>query len=266
MSALDPSMFLSGLAAGMGAGALGGFLAGLAGLGGGLIYVPVFLIALSGHDVPAALPIFASLVAVAMTSWLSARSHWRLGHVDTAMLLRLAPYLSVGAILGLWFTLHAPEALVMLLLGLLNGWVAWDYGRSPGASRRACSCWLGLPIGYASAALGVGGGAMLVPLLRRHFELRRAVGTATACTLAMIPVTIGLNLLLEPAWRTLVAQHASFLFGAWLGVLLVASRMARLGAGLHSRYSEDTLRPLMRILFAALAALWLFSALEKISG
>ncbi|RMG90824.1 MAG: sulfite exporter TauE/SafE family protein [Zetaproteobacteria bacterium] len=262
----DPTLFLSGLIAGMGAGCLGGLLAGLAGLGGGVIYVPLFLIALSGRNAPLALPIFASLVAVAMTSWLSARSHWRLGHIDLATLRRLAPSLIAGAILGLWFTLHTPDILMLLFLGLLNTWLAWDCGQKREPSPKACSSWLGLPIGYISASLGIGGGTMLIPLLRRHLELRQAVGTTTACTLTMVPVTIGVNLLLEPAWRALLAQHAPFLFGAWLGLVLVASHMAKFGASLHKRYDEKTIRALMRILYATLAMLWFAAAVERISG
>jgi len=254
-----------GLAAGVVGGLAGGTLAGLAGIGGGLVYVPLFLALMPAVSVSHALsaPLLASLGAVAITGLLSARAHARLGHVRKAMLYRLLPGLAAGASLGLWSTLRLPESAMFLGLAALDAWVARDYGR-PTPARRDGSLPLGLPaagIGLVSGLFGIGGGTMLAPLLRRHLPLREAVGTTALCGALMALMAVGLNLALERDWRPLLGPLAPWIAGAWLGVAISTSRAARLGAELHARWREDSVRLMLRLMFAALAATYLIAAL-----
>jgi len=66
---VDPSLLIYGLLIGIGAGLLGGILAGLAGVGGGLIYVPLFYALMPGGGEGMSIHIFASLVAVVITGF-----------------------------------------------------------------------------------------------------------------------------------------------------------------------------------------------------
>jgi uncharacterized membrane protein YfcA len=256
MPEFDLSLMAYGLAVGLAAGVGGGILAGLAGVGGGLIYAPVFYACMPNAADGIAIHIFASLVAVVMTGFFSSRSHWRLGHIDFQMLKLLLPGLVIGAGLGLWSTLRMPEALILLALAGLNGWVAYDYGRKPaqysaaGVSLVLCSG----PIGLISGTLGIGGGTMLTPLLRRFTALRMAVGTSAACGLIMALGAVLMNMMLEPDWRDLLASRWQFLAGAWLGVIAILPASVGWSARLHGFASEQTLRRALRLVFSLLSA------------
>ncbi len=265
MSEID--LLLFGLLVGLLAGSLGGLLAGLCGLGGGLVYVPIFLAALPYDGIDTSLPVFASMVAIIATSALSWRAHWRLGHVQQRFLLMLAPGLAAGACIGLWFTLHAPDALILFMLAILNAWVAFDYGKTirPKTARNSIG-WLSFPIGYLSGTLGIGGGTMLVPLLRRNIPLRQAVGTTTACTLMMAVIAVIANLAAEPHWLPLLQGHLPWLIGAWGGILLVLPAATRQAAALHQHVPEPLLRTGLKIFFNTLAVLLLLTALKLLAG
>jgi len=260
-------LLLYGLLVGLFAGSLGGVLAGLCGLGGGLIYVPVFLAAMPYDGIDTSLPVFASMVAIIATSALSCHAHWRLGHVQRRWFLTLAPGLAAGACTGLWFTLHAPDILVLFMLAGLNGWVAFDYGKSIRPKTAQWSPgWWSFPVGYVSGTLGIGGGTMLVPLLRRNIPLRQAVGTTTACTLMMAMIAVVTNLVTEPHWLPLLQEHLPWLIGAWSGILLVLPAATRRAAVLHQQLPPPLLRTGMKIFFSSLAALMLLTALQLLAS
>ncbi len=261
MAGSDVYLLLYGLLTGVVAGGAGGLLAGLAGIGGGLIYVPVFYALMPGEHETLSLQIVASMVAVFITGLFSTRAHWRLGHVRMPVFRQLIPGLVLGAAIGLWSTLHIPEAVTLLALAVLDGWVAWDYGRKVkrGRSAESLPSWSG-PIGYVSGMLGIGGGTLLVPLLRRLLPLREAVGTTALCGAVMSLAAVLLNMLLERQWSGLVASQAIFLTGAWAGIAAALPTSTRLAARLHAHYPEAELRPALRLLFAGLATLLLLAA------
>lgn len=250
-----------GLLVGLAAGAVAGTLAGLAGVGGGLIYVPVFYAVLPVSSGTMATHVFASMVAIILTGFFSARAHWRLGHVNMPAIRQLLPGLLIGAGIGLWQSLHAPDTLILAGLGLLDAWIAWDYGRSRriGSGRLPLGIVSG-PVGYASGSLGIGGGTMLVPLLRRHISLREAVGTSSAAGVMMAAVAVSANLLLERDWLDVLDQNLPFLAAAWIGILLILPKCSGWAARLHGKMDETSMRQLLRLLFALLSVLLLTAA------
>lgn len=261
----DYTLLIYGIAAGLMAGAAAGVLAGLAGVGGGLIYVPLFFMMMPGGESSAlSLEVLGSLVAVFFTGVFSTRAHWRLGHLHKPSFQRLLPGLLIGAGFGLWSTLQIPAVVILLLLAALDAWIAWDYGRMPAASGRDLPLVpFSIPIGYLSGALGVGGGTMLVPLLRRMLPLREAVGTSAACGMAMAGGAVLLNAVFEARWRELVLDQWLFLVGAWAGILLILPHTSGWAAGLHARLGEERLRLLLKVVFALLAALLALAALRS---
>ena len=257
MPEIDAGLMLYGTVVGMGAGLIGGMLAGLAGIGGGLIYVPLFYAFMPTHNSEGmALFIFASMVAVVATGFFSARAHFRLGHVDSRAVAYLLPGLVIGASLGLWSTLQLPQLWVLLGLASLNAWVAFDYGRQPQIKSGQTHLMhiLSGPIGYVSGMLGIGGGTMLVPLLRRFVHLRQAVGTSAMCGLIMATGAVLLNLSLESDWGDLLGQHWQFLAGAWAGIMLIIPFASGWAARLHDSVEEVALRFALKTVFISLAS------------
>lgn len=262
----DYTLLIYGITVGLLAGAAAGTMAGLAGVGGGLIYVPAFFMLMPLHkDGVISLAVLGSLIAVFFTGFFSARAHWRLGHVHRDSLKRLVPGLLIGAGIGLWSTLRIPDVIILFSLAALDAWIAWDYGKKLSGTKTGMPLApFSLPVGYLSGALGVGGGTMLVPLLRRILSLREAVGTSSACGMIMAGGAVVANLLLETAWHSMLNRQLMFLGGAWLGILLVLPHTAGWAASLHTRLGEEKLRLLLKIIFALLSATLAAAAISEL--
>jgi len=254
-------LLLWGLTVGLIGGVVAGTMAGLAGIGGGLIYVPLFYITMPGDHQGLSIHIMASLIAVAMTGYFSSRAHWRLGHLNRNAFKQLIPGLMIGAAIGLWSTLKIPETVILFALALLDAWIAWDYGRTQTERRPIPLTSLSGPIGYISGAVGIGGGTMLVPLLRRMVSLREAVGTSAMCGVVMASAAVLFNLLLEPTWLSLVSGQLYFLAASMVGILLVIPKTSGWAAKLHAALPEFQMQVILKSLFILLSTALFLSAL-----
>lgn len=248
-------LILIGLVCGLIGGAIGGTLAGLAGVGGGLIYVPLLYATMPGDQNGAGLHILGSLVAVAITGSFSARAHWKLGHIHTPSLKQLYPGLMIGAAIGLWSTLRIPEGVILISLAALDIWIARDFGKTLKAKRSIPLAAVSGPIGYLSGVLGVGGGTMLVPLLRRVVSLREAVGTSAASGALMALGAVLFNLMFEPVWQQQIGAQLYYLAGAWIGIAVIIPKASGWSAWLHATVAEATMRRVLKGLFYGLAAI-----------
>lgn len=170
-----------------------GLLAGLFGIGGGLIVVPALALVLPGLGTAEAvvmhLAVGTSLGTVTLTSSASAWSHHRLGAVDWPIFRRLAAGLVVGAVLGAVIAGELHSAVLATVFGVfalgMAAYIAWS--PSPERARPGPPAgWLplaGAALGVLPSILGVGGGILLVPfLLWRGLRPVQAVATSAACT------------------------------------------------------------------------------------
>nr|BAL54114.1 hypothetical conserved protein [uncultured Gammaproteobacteria bacterium] len=173
------------------AGALAGLVAGLFGLGGGVVLVPalLFLYAWQGFP-PESIPVAAvatSLATVAVTAAASAWAHHKLGSLDWQAVWRLAPGVVLGSGGGAWLAERLPGGWLKTLFAAYLLAVAAQMVRgfpSP-AGQAPPRLWVyggaGSLIGALSAMLGIGGGTLTVPfLLWSGFPIRRAVAVASA--------------------------------------------------------------------------------------
>ncbi|MCU0756201.1 MAG: sulfite exporter TauE/SafE family protein [Xanthomonadales bacterium] len=182
------------------AGLLSGVLAGLLGIGGGLVLVPVlaFLLPLQGIAATDALhvAVATSSATIFFTALSSARAHAGNANVDWPSVLRLAPGLVIGAGGGALVVATVPDrVLTVLVVGFCvhTAWTLLKPRASAGVDAPALRPWpvygaAGLGIGAVAAAVGIAGGSLVVPfLLRCGMTLKRAIGSSAA---AGVPVAL----------------------------------------------------------------------------
>lgn len=175
-------------------GLLSGLLAGLFGVGGGVIVVPA-LILLFGHlglggDWIPHLAVGSSLAAIVGTGAASALAHHRRGGVRWDLAMALAPGIVLGAGAGALLAGTLPKLWLIRVFAAFLAYVGLRMVIPPrGRAQRSLPgrpglAAVGAGIGGLSALVGVGGGILTVPFLHgRGLPLRQAVGTSAACGL-----------------------------------------------------------------------------------
>ena len=199
-------------------GVIAGFAAGLLGVGGGIVTVPVLEYALRFAGVPEEyrmhVAVATSLAAIIPTSISSARTHHARGAVDWELAKSWGVAMVLGAAAG---SLLASRAPLPVLAGIFGGvalliaakmLLPLDEVRvAKDAPRGARGALLGGLIGGISAVMGIGGGTLTVPTLNLcGYPIHRAVGTAAFFGIFIsIPGTVGYLLAQPPVelpWAT----------------------------------------------------------------
>lgn len=185
-------------------GALAGVLAGLLGVGGGIVLVPAFLFAFSvlGYDSPHLMQIClgTSLATIIVTSLRSGLAHHKRGALDLDLLKTWGPGIVLGSVAGVIVATRLGSNVLQAIFGGLASLVGlylalgrddWKLGEAPpkGAVRIGAS---GM-IGFLSVLLGIGGGAFGVSTLTMFgVAMHRAVATAAGFgVIIAVPSVIG---------------------------------------------------------------------------
>jgi uncharacterized membrane protein YfcA len=173
-------------------GVFAGLLAGLLGVGGGIVIVPVlfFLFQSFGVSADSAMLVATatSLATMIPTSLSSIRAHRQKNNVDVALLQRWSPFIVSGVLAGSWLVTRIDGKWLTLLFGviallsalnmLLRTGKAALFSQLPGTSAQRV---MGSGIGFFSSMVGIGGGTISVPLLTLYnYPAHKAVGTASA--------------------------------------------------------------------------------------
>ncbi|HHH43820.1 MAG TPA: sulfite exporter TauE/SafE family protein [Gammaproteobacteria bacterium] len=256
-------------------GLFAGTLAGLLGVGGGLVIVPVLaaLFTLQGFAAEhlVQLAVGTSLATILFTSLSSLYAHHRRGAVVWPVMLPLSlgilPGGWLGAILASWIGGPALAA----LFGLFELAVAAQmaFGRTPAEQRRAPggarNVLAGVVIGALSALLGIGGGTLTVPWLVWHgIDVRKAVGTSAACGLP-IALSGTLGFVVAGLGRSgLPAGSTGFVYWPAVLAISVASVLsAPAGARLAHRLDRARLKQAFAVFLVVLGLLMLGKSLLR---
>jgi uncharacterized membrane protein YfcA len=185
-------------------GVLAGFVAGLLGVGGGIVTVPVLEYSLRFAGVSDRwsmhVAVATSLAAIIPTSIMSARSHHSRGAVDWELAKRWGAWMVVGALCGSSIAARAPQPVLAGVFGGVALLIAAkmllpldDLRIARAVPRGAGGMTLAGIIGAVSATMGIGGGTLTVPTLNLcGYPIHRAVGTASFFGIFIsIPGTIG---------------------------------------------------------------------------
>lgn len=185
-------------------GAFAGVLAGLLGVGGGIVLVPAFFYAFQtlGYDGPGLMQmcLATSLATIIVTSLRSVHGHNKKGAVDWDILRTWAPGIVIGAVLGMLVvaqlrssTLQAIFGILALIVGLYMGFGRKDWRLGPAMPTGALRAALSPGVGFLSVLMGIGGGSFGVPLMSLFgVPIHRAVATAAGFgVLIAVPAVIG---------------------------------------------------------------------------
>jgi len=185
-------------------GCVAGILAGLLGVGGGILVVPVLFEILPFLGVPEDLrmhiAVGTSLAVIIPTSLNSARSHYAKGAVDLTILKRIGPAVLLGVLVGSLVTAYVDGTILKIVFATIALAVAFQMLALPKGMALAKampgtigSGGLGLFIGSISVMMGIGGGTVGVPLMTLFsVPIHKAVATASVLGLIIgIPGAIG---------------------------------------------------------------------------
>ena len=247
-------------------GAVAGVLAGLLGVGGGLVLVAALAWLLPTMGVPAQAAMHAalasSLASIVLTALASARAHARRDSVLWPTVRAMVPGLLAGGVLGSWVAVridgdvlrwlvagYCVIAAAQLLLSRTH-----DATREVAAPRGVGMAGAGVGIGAVSAVVGIGGGSMTVPLLVwRGVAPVRAVGTSSACGVA-IGIASALGYVVNAPAGALPAHALGYVYvPAAVGVAIASVFAAPYGARMAHRLQGDTLKRVFAAFLLAVA-------------
>lgn len=244
----------------LGLGALAGVLAGLFGVGGGLVIVPVLVFSFTLHgfapEILTHLAIGTSLATIVFTSFNSILAHHRRGGVRWPLVLWMTLGIVIGAALGSLTAKAIQGPMLQKIIGVFAilmavqmtlGLLPKSNGKAPGKPELSIA---GVVIGWASAIFGIGGGSLTVPFLCwRSVPIQQAIATSAACGL---PIAIaGALSFIVVGWQNQLLPEWSFGFvylPALIGIAATSMVFARLGANLAHRLSPKLLKRLFALL------------------
>ncbi len=260
-------------------GLIAGVLAGLLGVGGGIVVVPVLyhLFSYMGIDpsVRMHLAVGTSLATIIPTSIRSVRAHTQRGGFDPALFRAWAPAVFAGSVFGTWMATLADFSVLTSIFGIVGlimalqmgfGSSSWRLGTS--LPRGPASMAFPVMIGGLSAMMGIGGGTFSVPALSLFgTPMHRAVGTASGFGLVIsIPATVGFAI---GGWNMPGLAAFSLGYVNVLGLLLIVPTTlltVPLGAHLAHTLSQQRLRQLFGIFLGITASRMLWDAIKAVSG
>jgi uncharacterized membrane protein YfcA len=267
---IDPLLVVELLALGVATG----FLAGLLGIGGGMLMVPFLTFLLSQRGVPAGtsvkMAIATSMATILFTSLSSVRAHHRRGAVRWDIVRAMAPGIVAGGLLagaGV-FALVKGQGLA-LFFALFVGFSATQMllDRKPAPTRQmpgaAGSAGAGGAIGFVSGLVGAGGGFLSVPFMTWcNVAIHHAVATSAALGFPIaLANTAGYVI---GGWGLPAALPGAFgyLYLPGLAIIAVASvLMAPVGARTAHALNVRQLKHVFALLLYALAAYMLYKAI-----
>ncbi|GGF85087.1 sulfite exporter TauE/SafE family protein [Alteromonas lipolytica] len=255
---MDPLLliFLCCMALGM----LTGTLAGMLGIGGGLIIVPVLsalLTSVAGisHELAMPMAIATSLFTIIVTGFFSAKAHYSLGNIVPKVILWSGMGIAVGAVTGAQLASMLPaDILTQVFAGLVILIAAQMVFGKRAASKHhhtpAILVVVGAVVGAISALMGIGGGALLVPaLVWFQVPIRQAIGCAAVSGLVI--ALFGTGSFIHAGWH--LSELPPWSIGyvylpAGFGIMATSIFTAGFGARLGQNMPTELLKKILAAL------------------
>ena len=174
------------------AAAVAGFMAGLLGVGGGIIMVPALYYAFTVLDFDIVtrmhLSVGTSLAIIIPTSIISTKTHMEYDAVDFKMVKSFGIFILIGVFLGSFLAVNLKTPALVLffsifsfIVGLFFIFLREKLVENPKKISEIVKNISGIIIGFISVPLGIGGGSLMVPFMRTFgYDIRKSIGTAAA--------------------------------------------------------------------------------------
>ena len=237
------------------AAAVAGFMAGLLGVGGGIIMVPALYYAFTvlGFDIVTRmhLSVGTSLAIIIPTSIISTKTHMEHNAVDFKMVKSFGIFIVLGVIAGTFLVVNLKTPTLILffsifafMTGLFFIFLREQLVENPKRISDAVKNISGILIGFISVPLGIGGGSLMVPFMRTiGYDIRKSIGTAAA-TGFLIAVSGTITMILGGKIIDNINTPYSFGYINLLGFIVfvpVTMIMARIGAKAVYKISKKIL-------------------------
>lgn len=246
-------------------GSLVGFLAGLLGVGGGAMTVPILVMLFTAQNFPQEhvlhLALGTALACIVFTSASSLRAHHAHAAVNWQIIRRFAPGIAVGTLLGSLVAGSFPTRLLTMIFVVFIFYAASEIlaNRKPKSNRQLPGVigltTVGLGIGVASSLVAAGGAFLTIPFMTWcNVKLHEAIGTSSALGFAIaIPGAIGYMI---TGWHAapLPPGALGFVYLPALAFFVIGSMFfAPLGARTAHRLPVKKLRRIFAVVLYALA-------------
>jgi uncharacterized membrane protein YfcA len=259
-------------------GAIAGILAGLLGIGGGLVIVPMLVFCFSWQGIAPEtimhLALGTSMASIIFTSVSSFRAHHRLGAVHWDVVRRITAGILVGTFLGSCFAARMSTHFLKGFFVCFLYYVAVQMltGKKPKPSRRlpgtAGMFAMGNLIGAVSSLVGIGGGTLSVPfMIWCNIPVHHAIGTSAAIGFPIaIAGTIGYIANGLSATHLDQGMIGYLYLPALAGIVLASVLTAPLGVRLAHRLPVGRLKKIFAFLLLAVATRMLWGLVKALDG
>lgn len=223
-------------------GAFAGILAGLLGIGGGLIIVPILTFMFKLQNFPSEhimhLALGTSLASIVFTSCSSALSHHKHGAINWDIVKKISLGIVIGTYIGSSFAAKIPTHILQIIFSCFIFYVSTQmiFGKKSLGTKKLPNFFglsiAGTIIGSISSLVGIGGGTLSVPFMLWHnIEMRKAIATSSAIG---IPIAISgcIGYLINGISATNLPQYAyGYIYlPALVGLVVCSMLTAPIGA------------------------------------
>jgi uncharacterized membrane protein YfcA len=261
MENLNISEIINLLAVLAAAAAIAGFMAGLLGVGGGIIMVPALYYAFTVLDFDIItrmhLSVGTSLAIIIPTSIISTKTHMEHDAVDFKMVKSFGSFILLGVILGTFLAVNLKTPALVLffslfafMVGLFFIFLREKLVDNPKKISDMIKNISGIIIGFISIPLGIGGGSLMVPFMRTFgYDIRKSIGTAAAvgfliATSGTVTMAIGGKLINNVSTPLSIGYINLLGFLVFVPVTMI---MARIGAKAVYRIDKKLLSKIFGI-------------------
>ena len=236
-------------------GVFSGLIAGMFGVGGGVIIVPVLVASFMGYGFDESiiihLAIGTSLACIFFTGLSSANAHRKKQAIDFTLFKQVALGITLGALLGAMFAVQLDGNLLKIIIGvfalIMAIQIGFNFTLSLENNLSKGPYFVGTGIGFLSSVLGIGGGIFSVPYFKSSgLSMTSSVGTSAACGIPIAFFGALGYFILGISNDSLPSLTLGYIYlPALFGITITSIISAQYGAAIAHYVSEHILKILM---------------------